>query len=508
MEQKTSHRPKWRLKLLTAVVSVALIASMVSACALVTVNPSRDNAQVIVTVKKNNVKKSVFNNTMVSTEIYQTASGGSMPTGSQLDTLKQQVLDSVVSNEVLAQKAKDDGVKVDEASARKTGLSTYKAVKKQAAKKYNQILKTYNTTDKAFKQYMQDYSVVTAYADKAQSAFEKTLKKNPDKYFSKSVGTVDGKAVDYPTYYYYYTQAYLTAYMKAQMSGTSMSSSELSKVKDDAMKDLAYDNNVIDYAKKHDIKVSDSAVTKAESTLSTNDKMYFSKDSDLDTFLSNLSTGLTHTQYEKGRKQAAKADATETAIKADLRKDVKVSDSEIQNYYNKHKKKYDESTVSAAHILTTKKALAQTIAKEAKKCKTKADFEALMKKYPKDTKKGIEESTDLGAFKYSDMVSAFSKAAFDAKKNTVVGPVKSSYGYHVIFVYDKHKVKNDSYKKHKSAITKTLKNQKVKDEYAKLKKKFKEDPKVKIDDPIKSATDLYVDSLKKQMNVKVYDKRV
>lgn len=496
-------------RLIAGVIGVALTLTALSGCALVNVNPKRDNAQTIATVKGKAVKKSLFNNTMVSTEIYQTASGGSMPTGSELEELKNNVLDGIVQTEVLAQKAKDDGAKVNEKNARKTGLSTYKAVKKQAAKRYHTILSTYNTTDKAFKAYMQDYSVDTAYADKAQSAFDKKLAKNPDKYISRSVGKVNGETVDYQTYYYYYVEAYLSAYIKAQQNGSDLSSTSAQEaIQEDAMKDLAYDRNLIDYAKEHSIKVSDSAVKTAEAALKSQDSLYFSKASDLDSFLSQMAEGITHKEFYAARKQAARADAARSAIRANIKKGVKVSDNEIETYYNNHKRDYDASTVSAEHILTTKKALADKIAKEAKKCKTKADFDKLMKKYPQSTKKGILESSDLGPFKYSAMVKSFSKAAFSAKKNTATGPVKTTYGYHVIFVYDKKTVKGDTWQKHKKAIKNTLANQKTKTEFAKVKKNLKKDPKIKIDKTIKTPTDHYVDSLKKSMNVKVYDKRI
>jgi parvulin-like peptidyl-prolyl isomerase len=49
---------------------------------------------------------------------------------------------------------------------------------------------------------------------------------------------------------------------------------------------------------------------------------------------------------------------------------------------------------------------------------------------------------DLGYFERESMVKEFSDAAFSAKAGELVGPVKSSYGYHLIFVEDKKKEKS------------------------------------------------------------------
>ncbi|WP_119395709.1 peptidylprolyl isomerase [Salinibius halmophilus] len=41
---------------------------------------------------------------------------------------------------------------------------------------------------------------------------------------------------------------------------------------------------------------------------------------------------------------------------------------------------------------------------------------------------------DLGEFGPGQMVPAFDKAVFSASPNTVVGPIKTKFGYHIIWV--------------------------------------------------------------------------
>ena len=51
-----------------------------------------------------------------------------------------------------------------------------------------------------------------------------------------------------------------------------------------------------------------------------------------------------------------------------------------------------------------------------------------------------ENGGDLGWFGKRDMVPAFADAAFEAEKDTIVGPVKSNFGWHVIHVQDKREM--------------------------------------------------------------------
>ncbi len=130
------------------------------------------------------------------------------------------------------------------------------------------------------------------------------------------------------------------------------------------------------------------------------------------------------------------------------KKDIAVSDVEIETYYDAHKEEYkqdekrklkyvkfDISTTAAdtAHLMTEFDNIRTRLA-------SGEDFNALALEYSEDpsvkTNKGV-----IDYFKSGDMVKPFSDAAFAAKKGDIIGPVETSYGFHLIRVEDKKEEK-------------------------------------------------------------------
>ncbi|MBQ8460745.1 peptidylprolyl isomerase [bacterium] len=123
------------------------------------------------------------------------------------------------------------------------------------------------------------------------------------------------------------------------------------------------------------------------------------------------------------------------------------------------KKKFDEKELKAkveAKMAENEK-LAKNIAEDLKADNSK--FAAYAKKYSTD-EGTAKQGGDLGFFAKEQMVPEFSKAAFDAKPNTVVGPVKSQFGYHIIFVQDRKAAGTTPYEKAKVGIKDYLQTQK------------------------------------------------
>ena len=142
---------------------------------------------------------------------------------------------------------------------------------------------------------------------------------------------------------------------------------------------------------------------------------------------------------------------------------------------------------------------------KAKDVKTKEDFEKIMNEYKSNEK--VKEATDLGAFNKEKMVSEFSDAAFGMDKNSVSKPVKTEYGYHIIYVYDKNDAGEASFEDKKDEITKAVKEEKGTEDYNKLKEDLLKKEKIDIYD-IKTTLESYMDQLKSELNIQVYEKKV
>ena len=162
---------------------------------------------------------------------------------------------------------------------------------------------------------------------------------------------------------------------------------------------------------------------------------------------------------------------------------IKVSDADCKNFYNKNQDKFRHADqVRASHILISanpyqiqqeitaksktkmdekelkaavekvmaeKQAEAEKLAKELQSDNSK--FAQYAKKYSEDPQ-SAKQGGDLGFFAKDRMVPEFAEAAFKAKPNTVTGPVKSQFGYHIIFVTDRRGAGVVPYEKAKSDI--------------------------------------------------------
>jgi foldase protein PrsA len=108
--------------------------------------------------------------------------------------------------------------------------------------------------------------------------------------------------------------------------------------------------------------------------------------------------------------------------------DAKVSDAEIQKYYNENKTQYTKvESRDVRHILVNSKAKADDLEAQLK---AGGDFAALAKKFSKDTLsavKGGKLTIEKGK-----TVAEFDKAAFALKTNEISPPVHTQYGWHII----------------------------------------------------------------------------
>ena len=171
-----------------------------------------------------------------------------------------------------------------------------------------------------------------------------------------------------------------------------------------------------------------------------------------------------------------------------LYKKTLISDSEANTYYQEHKNDFKKpASVHARHILVKTEAEAKKIIDELKNLKgdaLKKKFIELAKK--KSTGPSGPKGGDLGYFGKGQMVKSFQDAAFALKKgNITLEPVKTQFGYHVIYVEDKKPAGIAPFKDVKKSIVEKMKreqfNKKIKDIIEADKKSAKIETTLKIE---------------------------
>ncbi|MDR0747559.1 MAG: peptidylprolyl isomerase [Helicobacteraceae bacterium] len=123
---------------------------------------------------------------------------------------------------------------------------------------------------------------------------------------------------------------------------------------------------------------------------------------------------------------------------------ISVSDKDAKAFYNENKARFPEQPeqVHALHILLdeSSEAKAKEIIKElnGKKASAReAAFREIAATSSVDTATA-QNGGDLGYFQHKQMVKEFSDAAFALKKGEISKqPVKSNFGYHIIYLVDK-----------------------------------------------------------------------
>ena len=158
-----------------------------------------------------------------------------------------------------------------------------------------------------------------------------------------------------------------------------------------------------------------------------------------------------------------------------------VSDSEAKEFYEKNKAKFlQPETMHARHILVKTEKEALDIIKKLKVHKgekLKMQFIELAK--AKSTGPSASKGGDLGTFSKGQMVPEFSKAAGALKKGEMtIKPVKTQFGYHIIYLEEKTASKPVSYEQVKDKIIASLKQKQFAMKVAEVAKELKSKAKI------------------------------
>ncbi len=190
-------------------------------------------------------------------------------------------------------------------------------------------------------------------------------------------------------------------------------------------------------------------------------------------------------ERSKEFKEALKKLKADLALEIWMRKQfnsIKVSDKEARAFYQKNIDKFKQpEMVHARHILVKSEEEAKKIIDELKKTpkdKLKAKFIELAK--TKSVGPSGKRGGDLGFFKKGQMVKPFSDAAFSLKPGEfTTKPVKTQFGYHIIFVEEKKPASTIPFEQVKEKIKQQLKMKKFQEIIKRESEKLKKHAKIK-----------------------------
>lgn len=152
------------------------------------------------------------------------------------------------------------------------------------------------------------------------------------------------------------------------------------------------------------------------------------------------------------------------------------TDEEAKAYFEKNKAQYGTpESVHLRHILVKSQKEAEQVLKTLKKGEK---FEGLAAKVSICPSKG--QGGDLGWVPKGTLLEEVEKVAFSMEKGQITGPVKSKFGYHVLFLEDKRPPQQSTYDQVKDYIVEQLRFKSRQDHYEKV-----------------------ADTLRKQMNVQI-----
>ena len=156
---------------------------------------------------------------------------------------------------------------------------------------------------------------------------------------------------------------------------------------------------------------------------------------------------------------------------AKLLKGIDVTDEEAKDYYEANKRQFEKgATVRAKHILVEAEEKCNEILTAINN--GEKAFEDAAKEY--STCPSGQKGGDLGEFGKGQMVPEFEKAAFSAEIGQIVGPVQTSFGYHLIKVEKKNEASETPFEEVRDSIKGRMLQQKQNDAYTAKVKELKE----------------------------------
>ncbi len=161
--------------------------------------------------------------------------------------------------------------------------------------------------------------------------------------------------------------------------------------------------------------------------------------------------------------------------------EIPISDASAKRYYRASLEKFTQpASVKVRHILVTREEDALAMIAELQQSKDiRKKFIELAKS--ESTGPSAKNGGELDWFVYEQMVSEFSEAAFRLKKGKITTrPVKTQFGYHIIYLEDKKERRLIPYEEVKPQIVKELRLKRFDIKLKNLTKKLKKTANISV----------------------------
>ncbi len=170
----------------------------------------------------------------------------------------------------------------------------------------------------------------------------------------------------------------------------------------------------------------------------------------------------------------------EAYLKKKVEEQVKVSDADLQKFYDQNKDKFKAGEqLRASHILVKSEKEAQDVLAQLK---GGAKFEDLAKKVSVDP--AGAKGGDLGWFGKGSMIPEFEKVAFAMKEGETSGIVKTKFGFHVIKLTGKRPAGILPFAEVKEQLKTNLMPEKQQEVFKKVKEDLKKNAKLSIKEDV------------------------
>ena len=246
--------------------------------------------------------------------------------------------------------------------------------------------------------------------------------------------------------------------------------SEYDALKKEVMQFLIQAEWVQQEAADQDIKVTDAQIKKS---FEDQKKQAFPNDKQYNQFLA--SSGMT----EEDILFRVRLDQLQQKLTQKVTEDAKkVSDADIEAYYEKNKKRFAQPERRDLRVVLTKTEAKANQAKQA--LESGQSFKKVVKQYSIDEASKSQAGL-LPAVTEGQQEKAFDTAIFEAKKGQLEGPVKTQFGWYVFEVEKVTKASQQTLEQSKETIKNLMRSQRQQKALDEFIKSFREDYKDQTD---------------------------